>query len=90
MAIKVQIPTPMRQHTEGKTTVEVAGGTVQAALADLGAKYPAIAERVFQNGKVRQFINIYVNNEDIRYLDSLATPVKDGDEVAIIPAVAGG
>ena len=90
MAIKVQIPTPMRQHTEGKTTVEVAGGTVQAALADLGAKYPAIAERVFQNGKVRPFINLYVNNEDVRYLDNLATPVKDGDELAIIPAVAGG
>jgi sulfur-carrier protein len=90
MAIKVQIPTPMRQHTEGKTTVEVAGATVQAALADLGAKYPALAERVFQNGKVRPFINLYVNNEDVRYLDNLATPVKDGDELAIIPAVAGG
>jgi sulfur-carrier protein len=90
MTIKIQIPTPMRQHTDGQTTVEVTGGTVQAALADLSAKHPAIAERVFQNGKVRQFINIYVNNEDIRYLDSLATPVKDGDEVAIIPAVAGG
>ncbi len=90
MAIKVQIPTPMRQHTEGKTTVEASGGTVQAVLADLGAKYPAIAERVFQNGKVRPFINLYVNNEDIRYLDNLATPVKDGDELAIIPAVAGG
>ena len=90
MAIKVQIPTPMRQHTEGKTTVEVSGATVQAALADLGAKHPAIAERVFQNGKVRPFINLYVNNEDVRYLDNLATPVKDGDELAIIPAVAGG
>ena len=90
MAIKVQIPTPMRQHTDGQTTVEVAGGTVQAALADLGAKHPAIAERVFRDGKVRPFINLYVNDEDIRYLDNLATPVKDGDEVAIIPAVAGG
>ena len=90
MAIKIQIPTPMRQHTDNKTTVEVAGNTVQAALADLGAKYPAVAERVFKDGKVRQFINVYLNNEDIRYLDSLATPVKDGDELAIIPAVAGG
>jgi sulfur-carrier protein len=90
MAIKVQIPTPMRQHAEGKTTVEATGATVQAVLADLGAKYPAIAERVFQNGKVRPFINLYVNNEDVRYLDNLATPVKDGDELAIIPAVAGG
>jgi sulfur-carrier protein len=90
MSIKIEIPTPMRQHTDGKTSVVVSGGTVQAALADLSAQYPAIAERVFQDGKVRQFINIYVNDEDIRYLDSLATPVKDGDEVAIIPAVAGG
>jgi MoaD family protein len=90
MAIKIQIPTPMRQHTDGKTTVEVAGNTVQAVLADLSAKYPAIAERVFQNGKVRPFINLYLNNEDVRYLDNLATPVKDGDELAIIPAVAGG
>jgi len=90
MAVKIQIPTPMRQHTDGKTTVEVAGGTVQAALADLAAKYPAVAERVFKDGKVRQFINVYLNNEDIRYLDGLATPVKDGDELAIIPAVAGG
>jgi len=90
MSIRVQIPTPLRQHAEGKTTVEVAGNTVQAALADLGAKYPAVAERIFQNGRVRPFINVYLNNEDIRYLDNLATPVKDGDEVAIIPAVAGG
>ena len=90
MAIKVQIPTPMRQHTEGKTTVEATGATVQAVLADLSAKYPAIADRVCQNGKVRPFINLYVNNEDVRYLDNLATPVKDGDELAIIPAVAGG
>ena len=90
MAIKIQIPTPMRQHADGKTTVEVAGATVQAALADLSARYPAIAERVFKDGKMRQFINVYLNNEDIRYLDNLATPVKDGDELAIIPAVSGG
>jgi sulfur-carrier protein len=90
MAIKIQIPTPMRQHTDNKTTVEAAGATVQAALADLAAKYPAVAERVFKDGKVRQFINVYLNNEDIRYLDNLATSVKDGDELAIIPAGAGG
>ena len=95
MAIKVQIPTPMRQHTNGQTTVEASGGTVQAVLADLAAKYPAIGERLMQNGKVRPYINIYVpdaegNLEDIRYLDNLATPVKDGEVVAIIPAVSGG
>lgn len=90
MAVKVQIPTPMRQHTEGKTVVEAAGGTVKAVLDDLSAKYPALTPRLFDNGQVRRFINVYLNNEDVRYLDNLATPVKDGDEVAIIPAVAGG
>lgn len=90
MSIRVQIPTPMRQHTEGKPVVEVAGSTVQAALNDLGQKYPGITERLFDKGQVRRFVNVYVNDEDIRYLDNLATPVKDGDELAIIPAVAGG
>jgi molybdopterin converting factor small subunit len=90
MAVKVQIPTPMRQHTEGKSVVEVSGATVKAALDDLAAKYPGIQGRIFDNGQVRRFINLYLNNEDIRYLDSLATPAKDGDELAIIPAVAGG
>jgi MoaD family protein len=90
MAIKVQIPTPMRQHTEGKAVVEATGGTVQAVLDDVGARYPGIQRRLFDNGQVRRFVNVYLNNEDVRYLDNLATPVKDGDEVAIIPAVAGG
>jgi sulfur-carrier protein len=90
MAVKVQVPTPMRQHTDGKTVVEVSGATVKAVLDDLAARYPGVAARIFANGQVRQFINVYLNNEDIRYLENLATPVKDGDEVAIIPAVAGG
>jgi sulfur-carrier protein len=90
MPVKVQIPTPMRQHTEGKAVVEVGGATVQAALDDLGKKCPGIASRIFDSGQVRRFVNVYLNDEDIRYLDNLATPVKDGDELAIIPAVAGG
>ena len=90
MSIRVQIPTPMRQHTDGKAVVEVSGGTVQAALDDLGQKCPGIAGRIFDNGQVRRFVNVYLNDEDIRYLDNLATAVKDGDELAIIPAVAGG
>ena len=90
MAVKVQIPTPLRQHTEGKTVVEASGATVQAVLDDLGAKFPGVTQRIFDNGQVRRFVNVYLNNEDIRYLDNLATPVKDGDELAIIPAVAGG
>ena len=63
---------------------------VQEALTNLGAKYPAINGRLFENGQVRRFINVYLNDEDIRYLDSLKTTVKEGDELSIIPAVAGG
>jgi len=90
MAVKVQIPTPMRQHTEGQAVVEVAGATVQGVLDSLGQKYPGLTSRIFENGQVRRFVNLYLNEEDVRYLDNLATPVKDGDELAIIPAVAGG
>jgi MoaD family protein len=80
----------MRQHTQDKATVDASGGTVQAVLDDLGAKYPALTQRLFTDGKLKQFVNLYVNDEDVRYLDNLATPVHDGDELAIIPAVAGG
>jgi MoaD family protein len=90
MAVRVQIPTPMRQHTEGNAVVEVKGATVQDVLDNLGMKYPGITQRLFENGQVRRFVNVYLNDEDIRYLDSLATAVKDGDELSIIPAVAGG
>ncbi|MCS6850483.1 MAG: MoaD/ThiS family protein [Gemmataceae bacterium] len=90
MPIRIHIPTPLRQHTDGQAVVEVSGTSVQAALDALGQKYPAITQRLFDNGQVRRFINLYVNDEDIRYLDNLATPVKDGDELSIIPAVAGG
>jgi molybdopterin converting factor small subunit len=90
MAVKVQIPTPMRQHTDGLAVVEVAGSTVQGVLDALGAKYPGITQRLFDNGQLRRFVNLYLNDEDIRFLENLATPVKDGDDLAIIPAVAGG
>ena len=91
MPVRVQIPTPMRQHTEGQATVEIAGGTVKEVLDTLVAKYPGVKARLYDQGdKVRQFINVYLNDEDIRYLDSVQTAVKDGDELSIIPAVAGG
>jgi molybdopterin synthase sulfur carrier subunit len=90
MPVKVQIPTPMRQHTEGKPTVEAAGATVKAVLENLGQKYPGITQRIFDNGQVRRFVNVYLNDDDIRYLDNLDSAVKDGDELSIIPAVAGG
>lgn len=90
MAVKVQIPTPLRQYTNGQDVVEVAGSTVGEVLQALGEKFPGITERLLENGRVRRFVNIFVNDEDIRYLNDLDTPVKDGDEVSIIPAVAGG
>jgi molybdopterin converting factor small subunit len=90
MSISVHIPTPLRQHTGGEAIVAAGGSTVEAVLNDLGTKFPAITQRLFDSGKVRPFINLYLNDEDIRFLENLATPVKDGDELAIIPAVAGG
>ena len=91
MSVKVHIPTPMRQHTEGQAIVDsVTGATVQDLLENLGKKFPGLVSRIFENGQVRRFVNIYINDEDVRYLDNLKTPLKDGDEVSIIPAVAGG
>lgn len=90
MSVQVHIPTPMRQHTDGHATVEVSGSTVKAILDALGEKHPGVTERLFDNGQIRRFVNIYLNDEDIRYLENLDSEVKDGDEVSIIPAVAGG
>ena len=90
MAIKVQIPTPMREQTGGKAEVEVAGATVKAALDDLVRQYPGLQSKLFDGGKLRPYINVFLNDEDIRYLDEMDTPVTDGVIVALIPAVAGG
>lgn len=90
MAINVFIPSPLRPHTGGQTTVTVGGDTVGAALRELTTQHPALADRIFDAGQVRRFLNLYVNDEDVRYLDSLDTAVKPGDELSIIPAVAGG
>ena len=90
MPVKVQIPTPMRQHTENQAAVEATGATVKELLDNLGAKYPGIAGRLFENGQVRRFVNVYLNDEDIRFLKNLETPVKAGDEISIVPAIAGG
>jgi len=90
MSIKVHIPAPLRQHTGGLAVVELSGGSVKAVLEGLAGQYPALTERVMENGSPRRFVNVFVNDEDIRYLDSLDTAVKDGDAISIIPAVAGG
>ena len=90
MAIKVQVPTPMREQAGGKAEVEVSGATVQAALDDLVRQYPGLRPKLFDGGKLRPYVNVFVNDEDIRYLDEMSTPVSDGVIVALIPAVAGG
>ena len=90
MAIKVQIPTPMREQTGGKAEVEVTGATVKDVLADLVRQYPGVEAKLFANGQIRPYINVFLNDEDIRYLDEMDTAVTDGVIVALIPAVAGG
>jgi len=86
----VRIPTPLRPHSGGQDRVEAAGATVGEILNHLGTQFPALRERLFDGEELRRFVNIYVNNEDIRYLDDLETSVEPKDEVSIIPAVAGG
>ena len=89
--IKVRIPTPLRPMTGGKNEVEIAGSTIAEIIENLGEAHPGIKERLYdEKGEVRRFINIYVNEEDIRFLTGKDTPLKDGDEVSIIPAIAGG
>ncbi|MBF0559796.1 MAG: MoaD/ThiS family protein [Nitrospirae bacterium] len=90
MAVKVRIPTPLQRLTQGKEEVEGKAGTIIGLIGDLETQYPGIAERISDGGKVRRFVNIYVNEEDIRFLQAEQTPVKDGDEVSIVPAIAGG
>ncbi len=91
MSIKVRIPTPLQQLTNNQAEVESEGKTVRELIEDLEKKYPGLKERICdENGKVRRFINFYVNEEDVRFLKGDDTPVKDGDEVSIIPAIAGG
>ena len=86
----VRIPTPLRPHAGGRDHVEASGSTVGEILASLGQEFPPLRDRLFEGEELRRFVNVYVNNEDIRYLDDLNTAVTDKDEISIIPAVAGG
>jgi molybdopterin synthase sulfur carrier subunit len=87
----VRIPTPLRKLTNGKEEVSAAGANVGALIADLERQYPGIKERICDDsGQVRRFVNIFQNEEDIRFLQNLDTPVKDSDEISIVPAIAGG
>ncbi|OQY85414.1 MAG: molybdopterin synthase sulfur carrier subunit [Chloroflexi bacterium UTCFX4] len=92
MSTKIKIPTPLRRHTNGLSTIEIsASENVRGTLHTLTAQYPTISERLFDGqGQVKTHINIFLNNEDIRFLNGLETNVRDGDTVALLPALAGG
>ncbi len=90
MAVTVRIPTPLRTLTGGADEVQAEGKTVGEVIDDLEAKHAGIKDRLIDDKGVRRFVNIYANDEDIRFLDNLATELKDGDSIAIIPAIAGG
>jgi molybdopterin synthase sulfur carrier subunit len=91
MPKKVRIPTPLRKLTNNEELVEVNGTTIAEAITELQTRYPGIGERLLdEKGEVRRFVNVYVNEEDIRFLKNQQTPLKDGDEISIIPAIAGG
>ncbi|MSU63686.1 MAG: MoaD/ThiS family protein [Pedosphaera sp.] len=91
MPAKVRIPTPLRKLTNNEELVEVNGGTIGAVITELQVRFPGIKERLLdENGSVRRFVNVYVNEEDIRFLKNQDTPVNNGDEISIIPAIAGG
>ena len=91
MPVQILIPTPLRRYVEHQRAVEVSGATVADALDDLVTRHAAVRDHLFDDrGELRSFINVYVNDEDIRHLDRAATPVSGGDVISIIPSVAGG
>ncbi|HVW26586.1 MAG TPA: MoaD/ThiS family protein [Polyangiaceae bacterium] len=90
MAVTVRIPTPLRTLTGGEEQVQADGSTVQQVIENLEKRHPGLRERLLDEKGVRRFVNIYVGDEDIRFLDGLATALKGGEEVSIVPAIAGG
>jgi sulfur-carrier protein len=90
-AVQVLIPTPLRKFTDGSAKVAADGGTVAAVLDSIGDQFPGLKDRICEDdGEIRRFVNIFVNGENVRDLDGAATAVKSGDEIGIIPAMAGG
>lgn len=90
MSISVIVPTLLRSFTQDQKRVEVQGSTVLEVIEQLEKQYPGVQERLIGDGQVHRFVNIYVNDDDIRFADNLATPLKAGDAITILPAVAGG
>ncbi|MFM7211216.1 MAG: MoaD/ThiS family protein [Actinomycetota bacterium] len=90
MAVEVRIPTILRPYTEGAKVVQGDGATIDALLIDLDARHPGLRDRLVDEAGLRRFINVYLNDEDVRFLDGLGTALADGDSITILPAVAGG
>jgi molybdopterin synthase sulfur carrier subunit len=91
MAVRVRVPTPLRKFTQGADEVDAQGNTIKALVDDLEKHFPGIKERICdETGKVRRFVNVYVNGDDIRFLQNLETGLKEGDSISIVPAIAGG
>ena len=91
MSVRVKLPSILRKHAGGEAQIQAEGATLRELLGDLEARYPGITKNVVsEDGALHRFINVYVNDEDVRYLGSLETAVKEGDTVSILPAVAGG
>jgi molybdopterin synthase sulfur carrier subunit len=91
MSVQVRVPTPLRKFTQGADEVNAQGNNIRSIVEDLEKNYPGIKERICdETGKVRRFVNVYVNGEDIRFLQNLETTLKEGDNISIVPAIAGG
>jgi len=90
MAVEVRIPTILRSFTGGEKAVTAEGTTLALVITNLDASYPGIGERLLDDSGLRRFVNVYLNDEDVRFLDGLSTPVVDNDSITILPAVAGG
>lgn len=90
MAIEVRIPTILRTYTDGAKQVEGSGSTLDELISDLEERHAGLRARLIDDGSLRRFVNVYLNDEDVRFLDGLQTTVKDGDTVTVLPAVAGG
>jgi molybdopterin synthase sulfur carrier subunit len=91
MPVRVRVPTPLRKFTQGVDEVNAQGANVKALVEDLDKNFPGIKERICdETGKIRRFVNVYVNGDDIRFLQNLETALKEGDNISIVPAIAGG
>lgn len=90
MAIEVRIPTILRSYTDGAKAVDAEGATLDELISNLESRHPGIKARLVDDGSLRRFVNVYLNDEDVRFLGGLGTPLSDGDTVTVLPAVAGG